>query len=144
MGNHDVRRKCNNRNNNKDYDDDSDDDDDDDGYDVDDSYGDGDSDSDSDSDDDDDDDSDSDSDGNGNGNGDGTSSTTIPTETQYNKQQIEFWNKMFPRFVAYKEQHGNTNNQKWLSRARRKRRSEPNAPSLSSVIFVPPPIRVLE
>ena len=39
----------------------------------------------------------------------GILSKTIPTEMKYNNVQIELWNKMFRRLVAYKEQHGNTN-----------------------------------
>ena len=33
---------------------------------------------------------------------------------KYKNWQIECWNKMFLRFVAYKEQHGNTNKPKRL------------------------------
>merc|ERR1712238_15385 len=42
------------------------------------------------------------------GDSNGTSSKTKRTETKYNNMQVEVWNKMFRRVVAYKEQHGNT------------------------------------
>jgi len=50
---------------------------------------------------------------NGDGNGDGTSSKTIQTESKYTNKQIESWNKMFRRFVAYNGKHQTTNVPIW-------------------------------
>ena len=43
------------------------------------------------------------------GDSNGTSPNTISKVTKYNKMRTESWNKMFQRFVVYKQQNGNAN-----------------------------------